>query len=127
MTTSTLAKGLALGRVAFGAAMLAKPEGVARGWIGRRAASYGGTQAVTRACGARDLSLGAGALGALASGEDARDWVLAGAFADAADLVATVTGEDIPLTGRLLIVGLAGAAIAVSVAYTADRSNASAQ
>jgi len=125
--TSTLAKGLALGRVAFGAAMLAKPEEVARGWIGRRAASYGGTQALTRACGARDLSLGAGALAALSSGQDGRDWVLAGAFADAADLVATVTGDDIPLTGRLMVVALAGAAITVSVAYAADRSNATAQ
>src|SRR5204863_4732721 len=122
MTTSTLAKGLALARVAFGAAMLAKPEEISRGWIGRRAASYGGTQAVTRACGARDLSLGAGALSALASGQDARDWVLAGAFADAADLVATVAGEDIPVTGRLLIFGMAGAAIAGSLAYTAERS-----
>jgi hypothetical protein len=126
-STSTLAKGLAVARIAFGSAMLLKPEEAVRGWTGRRAARYGGTQAVTRAVGARDLSLGAGALAAFISGRDARDWVLAGAFADLADLVATVTADDIPLTGRVMIVAMASSAIAVSGAYAADRSNAAAQ
>jgi hypothetical protein len=112
-----LVRGLAAGRVLAGAAMLLKPEEVARGWIGRRAASYGGTQAITRALGARDLSLGAGALAALMSGKDARDWVIAGAFADTADFAATAVAEDIPVTGRVLVFGLAAAAIAVSGGY----------
>jgi hypothetical protein len=112
-----LVTGLAAGRIAFGVLMLAKPEEAVRGWIGRRAASYGGTQTITRAFGARDLSLGAGALAALLSGKDARDWVVAGAFADLADFVATATADDIPLSGRVLIFGLAGTAIAVSGGY----------
>jgi hypothetical protein len=112
-----LVRGLALGRIAFGALMLVKPEEAMRGWIGSRPASYGGTQAVTRGLGARDLSLGAGALSALMAGNDARDWVLAGAFGDVGDFVATATAEDLPLSGRLLVFGLAGAAIAVSVGY----------
>ena len=116
---STLVRGLALGRVAVGVAMLLQPEAAVRGWIGGRAASYGGTRVVTQAFGARDLSLGAGALAALMSGRDARDWVAAGAFADVADLVATTTGEDIPLSGKLLVAALAGGAIAVSAAYLA--------
>ena len=107
--------------------MLAKPEEAVRGWIGGRAASYGGTQAITQAFGARDLSLGAGALAALMSGKDARDWVVAGAFSDLADFVATATAEDIPLSGRLLVLGLAGAAIAVSAGYVAGGANESAQ
>jgi hypothetical protein len=112
-----LIRQLAIGRIAFGAAMLVKPEEAVRGWIGRRAASYGGTQTVTRALGARDLVLGAGALAALTSGRDARDWVLAGAAADTVDLVATVTGDDIPLSGRVIVFGMAAAAIAVSGGY----------
>jgi hypothetical protein len=112
----SLVRALALGRIAAGAAFLLQPE-AARGWIGPRAASYGGTRVVTQAFGARDLSLGAGALAALVSGKDARDWVLAGAFADVADLVATTTGEDIPLAGKLVVAALAGSAIAVSAAY----------
>jgi hypothetical protein len=118
----TLVRGLAVGRILFGSAMVVRPEAAARGWIGRRAASYGGTQVVTQACGARDLALGAGALWTLASGRDARDWVVAGAFADLADLTATLTGDDVPLSARLLVLGLAGTAIAVSAGYVAAPS-----
>jgi hypothetical protein len=112
-----LVTGLAAGRIAVGAVMFLKPEQAVRGWIGRRPASYGGTQTITRAFGARDFSLGAGALAALLSGKDARDWVLAGALADLADFVASATAEDIPMSGRVLVLGLAGAAIAVSGGY----------
>lgn len=114
-----LVRGLALGRVVFGAAMLVKPEEAMRGWIGSRAASHGGTQAAIRGFGARDLSLGAGALAALMSGKDAREWVLAGAVGDLGDFVATATAEDIPLSGRVFVLALAGAAIAVSAGYLA--------
>src|SRR5437764_342701 len=118
-----LVTGLALGRIAFGAAMLTKPEASVRAWIGRRAASYGGTQTVTRAFGARDMSLGAGALAALLAGRDARDWVLLGAFADLADFGATATAEDIPLGGRLVVLALAGSAIAISGGYVLTRGD----
>jgi hypothetical protein len=118
--------GLAVGRVAFGAALLLKPEEAVRGWVGRRAASYGGTQAVTRGLGARDLSLGAGALAAFMSGKDARDWVVAGAFADLADFAATATADDIPISGRVLVLGMAGTAIAVSGGYVLRPTAASA-
>jgi hypothetical protein len=114
-----LLMGLAAGRIAVGVAMLAKPEEAVRGWIGARTASHGGTQAITRAFGARDLGLGAGALAALASGRDATDWVVAGAFADTADLAATVAADDIPLSGRVAVVVMASAAIAVGAAYVA--------
>jgi len=111
--------GLAAGRIAFGAAMLLKPEEAVRGWIGRRAAAHGGTRAVTQAFGARDVSLGAGALVALASGRDARDWVAAGAFSDAADFAATLTADDIPAAGRVLVLGLAAGAATIGAAYLA--------
>ena len=122
--TPALVKGLALGRIGVGVAMLLQPEAAVRGWIGTRAASNGGSHVLARAFGARDLSLGAGTLAALASGRDARDWVAAGAFADVADLVATTRGEDIPVSGKLLVAALASSAIAVSAAYLArgDRS-----
>jgi hypothetical protein len=110
---------LAIGRIAFGAVMLVKPEEAVRGWIGPRAAALGGTQTVTRAFGARDVSLGAGTLRALIHGRDARDWVTAGAFADLADFVATATADDIPVAGRAIVLGMAGAAIAVSAGYLA--------
>ena len=104
--------------------MLLKPEAAVRGWIGARAASYGGTQAVTQACGARDLSLGAGTLSAILSGQDARTWVGLAAFADAVDLTATLTKDDLPLSGRVMILLLASAAIGVSAGYLLTESSA---
>src|SRR4051794_41823200 len=91
-----LVRSLAVGRIAFGAAMLLKPDAAVRGWIGSRAASYGGTQAITQGFGARDLSLGAGTLAALMSGQDAREWVLAGGFGGLGGFPATPAAEDIP-------------------------------
>jgi hypothetical protein len=123
----TYVKALALARIAFGGAMLVMPEQSVRGWIGRRAASYGGTQTITQACGVRDLALGAGTLAALTSGKEAQDWVLTAAVADLADLIATVTGEGVPLKGRLIVSGMAGTAIAISVGYAAERAKAPAQ
>lgn len=121
-------RSLAIGRIAFGAAMLLKPDAAVRGWIGPRAASYGGTQAITQGFGARDLGLGAGTLATLMSGRDAREWVLAGAFGDLADFAATATADDIPLSGRLVVLAMAGSAIAISFAYiAAGRSNELAQ
>jgi hypothetical protein len=103
--------------MAVGALMLVAPERAMSGWIGRRAAALSGTQTVTRGFGARDLSLGGGTLAALRAGRDARDWVLAGAVGDLGDFVATAAAEDIPLSGRLIVFGMAGAAIAVSAGY----------
>jgi hypothetical protein len=105
--------------------MLLKPEEAVRGWIGSRAASHGGTQTVTRAFGARDMALGAGALLALMAGNDARDWVIAGALCDLADFAATATAEDIPLSGRVIVLGLAGSAIAISGGYVLAGPNGS--
>src|SRR4051794_21300030 len=113
----TLVRGLAVGRIAFGAAMLIRPEAAVRGWIGKRPASYGGTQTITQAFGARDLSLGVGTLAALMTGKDGRDWVLLAAFADAVDLAATVTQDDLPLSGRVIVAIMASSAIAVSAGY----------
>lgn len=113
----TLARLLAVGRIAFGAALLLKPETAVGGWVGKRAARHEGTQVVTQACGARDLALGAGALAAFLSGREARDWVVAGAACDLVDLTATLTAEDIPAAGRVLVGALATGAIAVGAGY----------
>jgi hypothetical protein len=117
----TFVKALAFGRIAFGAAMLLRPEEAVRGWVGARTASRGGTQTVTRAFGARDLVLGAGALAALGRG-DAKDWVAAGGFSDLVDLVATVRGDDIPASGRVIVGAMAGTAIAISAGYLVSAS-----
>lgn len=103
--------------------MLLKPEEAVRGWIGRHAASYGGTQTITQAFGARDLVLGAGTLAALLSGKDARDWVIAGGLCDCVDLASTVAQDEIPVSGKIIVGLLATQAIAVSAGYVLAGSN----
>jgi hypothetical protein len=72
---------------------------------------------LTRALGARDLALGAGAL--LAMHDDprsARPWFAAHAVADGADLAATIAARDgLPRNGFLFALGMAGASTAIAV------------
>jgi hypothetical protein len=84
-----LARTIAAGRIAAGAALVLLPGTAAGRWIGP-VSRDGGAKVMIRAMGARDLALGAGTMHALANGEPARTWVLAGAASDLADAVATV-------------------------------------
>jgi hypothetical protein len=90
-----LAGTLSISRVGFGLSYLARPEEARRSWIGR-AARKPGTQVIIRSQGVRDVALGAGALRALARGEEAelRAWVAGHAVCDFADLVATWAVRD---------------------------------
>lgn len=102
--------------------MLLKPEDAVRGWIGSRAASKTGTQAITRAFGIRDLVLGAGTLTALGRG-DARDWVGFAGACDVVDLLATLKTEGIPTSGKIIVGALASNAIGVSAVYLLTESS----
>jgi hypothetical protein len=108
---------LAVNRVLFGVGYLAAPERTAGSWIGR-AAQKEGTKVFTRALGARDLALGAGALQALArQGADPRPWFAAHALADATDFAATLAARDrLPREGVRFALAMAGASTAIAVA-----------
>jgi hypothetical protein len=109
-----LARAIGAGRIGFGVALLVAPKRVAGPWLGSDA-RRAGTQVSTRALGARDLVLGAGAL---ASGEsELRAWVAAAALADLADFLATVTaGDALPARGRLMVGALAAGSAALGAA-----------
>jgi hypothetical protein len=79
----------ALGRAGIGAAMLAAPGLVARSWVGEAGGSPG-ARVLTTALGGRDVAIGLGLARAVRSGDRAAPWLLAGVFADAVDLAATV-------------------------------------
>ena len=125
MRARTIAKQVAYGRIAIGAALLVKPDlvpaaGSARS-PSRRAA---GVLAVT--FGARDLAVGAGAAYALHSGGSARPWLLAATFTDAVDAVATAAARrSLPSPGGPGTVALAGVGAAVG-AWTASQLSADA-
>lgn len=104
-----LARVQALGRVVAGAALIAAPEAVASGWIGRRDARRTQTKVVVRAMGVRDLGLGLGQARAVAGGFGAPPWIAAGILADATDLVTTWRARDeVPTLGVAAIAAMAG-------------------
>jgi hypothetical protein len=118
------AKCLAANRVLFGAAYLLAPRRTAGGWIGRPGQTRAST-VLTRALGARDLALGAGALLAMQEGDrpQARRWFAAHALADGVDLIATVRARaSLPTSGFLFATGMAGASTAVALAAALDFS-----
>jgi hypothetical protein len=123
MEARSLARQLAVGRVVIGGALAIAPALAARGWVGE-VADTPGAQALARGFGIRDVAIGAGALAALQNDRDVRDWMLAGAAADAADLVATVlVRRELPWLGRVGIGALAatGATLSLLAARDADR------
>jgi hypothetical protein len=105
--------GLAVGRLAIGAALVAKPQSqVGTGWIGEDAKRP--TAAVAfRAVGARDMALALGTLATRRNGGPLKPWLLAATLADATDLAATfAAGRAVPARSKALIALLAGGAIA---------------
>jgi hypothetical protein len=110
LSPTVLAKGIAVLRIAIGATALAAPAAVAGPWIGAQAQDPG-PRLLTRAMGMRDLALGAGALLALARGDDARDWVRLGALSDAMDALLTAAAfRRLPTIGRWGVLASAGGA-----------------
>jgi hypothetical protein len=110
---------LAAGRAAFGAALVARPERVGRGWLGE-VVDRPATQAAIRGVGARDLALSAGALAAAARGTGVRGWLVAAVAADLADIAAAVAArEDLPpraVAGTVAVAGGSAAASAILAA-----------
>src|SRR4051812_47785502 len=110
MDARTLARGLALGRIAIGAAIVAAPTLFTRGWVGDVAAQPG-AQTISVSLGARDLAVGVGSLLALERGGNARSWFAASAVCDLADGVATFSRRDaLPPAGAIGVTALAGGA-----------------
>jgi hypothetical protein len=119
MNPRAMLTGLAVGRLAIGAALVAKPHSqVGTGWIGEDAKRP--TAAVAfRAVGARDMALALGTLATRRSGGPLKPWLLAATLADATDLVATfAAGKAVPARSKALIGLLAGGAIVQQLALT---------
>ncbi|ADB53980.1 hypothetical protein Cwoe_5575 [Conexibacter woesei DSM 14684] len=109
MSPRTLVAGIALGRLALGAVLMAAPRKVVGpGWIGAEA-ERPAAGVLLRAVGARDVAIAAGTLLALRQGSALKPWVAAGAIADGTDFVATLAaGQAIPPQARAGVGVLAG-------------------
>ena len=116
MSPRTVVAGIALGRLALGAALVAAPRKVVGpGWIGAEAERpAAGT--LLRAVGARDLALAIGTLGALRNGSSLTPWIVGASIADGTDFFATLAaGSAIPAQGRAGVGALAGGALGVQL------------
>jgi hypothetical protein len=120
MSPRRLLSSVALGRLAFGVLLTAKPAAtVGPGWIGAEEAQRPAATLLFRSVGARDMALALGTLDALRQGARLRPWLLGAILADTVDLVATfAAGRAIPAQGRASIAVLAGGAIAAQLSLT---------
>jgi hypothetical protein len=108
MSPLLVARTIAAGRAAIGAAMVVAPGRLAEAWVG---SSSEPARILSRGLGARDVGLGIGTLVVLARGGDARAWVAAATLADATDALSSVAaGDRIPAAGRWGVTALAGGA-----------------
>jgi hypothetical protein len=107
------ARALAIGRAAFGAALLIVPEKVAKGWLGEYA-KRPAVHALVRSIGVRDVVLGMIALHTLDHPEVGPRWQATCAVVDTVDLLATGAARaDLPAAGVAgTAVGAGGAAAA---------------
>jgi hypothetical protein len=113
-----LAHALAINRTLFGLGYVVAPDRTGANWVGKVAEDEG-TQVLTRALGARDFVLGIGAVRALATRRDVRDWFAAHAVADTTDLVATLVAKDrLPKRSFAFATAMSAGSAAIAIAAT---------
>lgn len=103
-----IARGIAAGRILFGALMLLLPEKVMSRVL---TDASGPAMWLARSFGIRDIVIGLGTLRSLSHPEPEAAWVQIGALADTADAVAAVVWRD--------ELGTAGAVATIAVAAPA--------
>jgi hypothetical protein len=107
-----VARGLALGRLAIGAALVVAPRLIGTSWVGEDA-SRDSAQVLARALGVRDMAMGLIALHTAAHPQVGPRWQRTLAGCDAVDLTATLLARrSLPSRGVAGVVALAGGAIA---------------
>ena len=104
-----LTAAFALGRLAFGVGLMARPDRVASGWVGMDA-QRGAVKIVLRGLGARDVALSAGALAALGDQDRLAHWIAAAIGCDLSDVVSTLVAppDSLPGNARWGTVALGG-------------------
>ena len=110
------------GRIAIGAAMVAKPREIGESWIGD-AGRYDRVTVLTRATGARDMAVGAVAVAGFVSENDdlTRIGLLGGCLSDTTDFLAMLAVRDkLPAASFARIGPLAAAFALICAAAAAE-------
>jgi hypothetical protein len=101
-------------RAAYGVALIAAPERLARRWLGPSAAT-GPTQVPLRALGMRELLIHGGALAAIGRGAPAKPFLYASIAGDLSDIAATLAAHrELPHDAPPATALVAGASAALS-------------
>ncbi len=112
MSPRDVARLIAAGRIAIGAALMVAPRLSTRLWLGEDA-DRPGTQVVARAMGVRDVVTGAIALHTLGRPDVGARWQRTLAGVDAVDLAATLAARsELPRSGVALVVAMASFGVA---------------
>jgi len=102
-------------RVAYGAALIAAPERLARRWLGPDAARAP-AQVPLRALGAREVVLHAGGLLAAGRGDSLRPWFAGSIAGDLTDIASTIAGRgELPKGAASATAVVAGASALLSL------------
>ena len=111
-----IAAAVLIGRIAYGAALVAAPARLTRRWLGP-AADSPSTGVGVRGLGAREVLLHAGALAVTVRGGDVRPWLAASIAGDLTDIASTYAArEGVPEESPKLTLAVAGASALVSAA-----------
>src|SRR3954451_21472635 len=106
-------------RVAYGVALMAAPERLARRWLGPDA-GFAPAQVPLRGLGAREVVLHAGGLAAALRGAPVRPWLAASAAGDLTDIASTLAGRrELPKGAAPATVVVAGGSALISAAVAA--------
>jgi hypothetical protein len=114
MEVTTVARQIALARIALGTGLTIAPGLVARSWIGSDATRTG-AKVLSAGFGARDVAIGAGLLHALDNGGDPRPWLVVGAAGDLADMLATLAARRSLPFGRIGVAAVAASGAGLSL------------
>jgi hypothetical protein len=113
-----MARTVAGARIVFGIGFMAMPGFSGRVWIGRDA-ERPAVKVMMQAIGARDLTMGLGAMIAMRRGTPARGWFEAISLTDVLDFACGLAaGDRIPPASRAAVLALAGGS-ALQAAYAA--------
>lgn len=109
METKQLIYVLGIGRLAIGAGLIAKPDAVTEGWVGRDGSTPGG-RILARGLGIRDAVVGAATLATAADPGRRAPVLAAGVICDLVDAAATGATAELPASKRLPTLAVAGGA-----------------
>jgi hypothetical protein len=118
LTAANASRAIGIGRIAFGAALLAAPAKLGASWLGPSGTSPG-AQVALRGLGVRDAVIGMAQVHTAGDPDRGHRWARTSAFGDITDLVATVVASrDLPRSGVYGTAALAGVAAVGSLAVS---------